>query len=273
MSELIKHEAFSMTPKSFDEAMQFAKLIADSDLAPKDFKGKPGNVLVAVQMGVEVGLPPMQAIQNIAVINGRPALWGDAMLALVMNHSTFEGIHEETKDGIAYCTVRRKGMEQQTRTFSLDQAKKAGLLGKAGPWTQYPERMLAMRARGFALRDIFPDVLKGIISREEAEDSPNDSQPLKPTKAAELNKKLGLTIDATPEPAAQEVNHETGEVIEANNEDEPMTLEHVKFMIESATKISHLINAVDYAKVLPEEDRKIARTLYKEKERELNVPN
>jgi len=54
------------------DAMEYAKLISESDLAPKDFKGKPGNVLIAIQYGVEIGLKPMQAIQNISVINGRP---------------------------------------------------------------------------------------------------------------------------------------------------------------------------------------------------------
>jgi hypothetical protein len=54
----------------------------------------------------------------------------------------------------------------------MDDAKAAGLLGKQGPWSQYPKRMRQMRARGFALRDVFPDVLKGMPVAEEVMDTP-----------------------------------------------------------------------------------------------------
>lgn len=161
---------FNFTPTSLKEAMDYAKIIAESELVPKDYKGKPGNVLVAVQMGMEVGLKPLQAIQNIAVINGRPSLWGDAMLALVRAHPAFESIIEEQSETEAVCTVKRKSEPEKTLRFSMDDAKKAGLSGKDGPWRNYPKRMLQMRARGFALRDTFPDVLKGLSMAEEARD-------------------------------------------------------------------------------------------------------
>lgn len=129
-------------------------------------------MLVAFQMGAELGLRPLQALQNIAVINGRPCLWGDAMLALVTGHPEFVDIHEEIGDDRATCTVKRRNRTAVTRSFTMADAKKAGLADKAGPWQQYPRRMLQMRARGFALRDAFPDALRGIVSAEEARDMP-----------------------------------------------------------------------------------------------------
>src|SRR5690606_17206238 len=69
------NQSFSLSPKSLDEAMQFANMLSKSTIVPKDFQNNPGNILVAVQWGMELGLQPMQAMQNIAVINGRPALW------------------------------------------------------------------------------------------------------------------------------------------------------------------------------------------------------
>ena len=161
---------FNFEIGSLKDAMEYSKLIAESDLAPKDYRGKPGNVLIAMQFGCEIGLLPLQAIQNIAVINGRPAVWGDAMIALVQSHPLCEYIKEYSKDGTAYCTVKRRGEEEYTYEFSKEDAKQAGLLNKAGVWTQYPDRMLQMRARGFALRDKFSDILKGIAMREEVED-------------------------------------------------------------------------------------------------------
>ena len=163
---------FSLAPKDLDEAMRFADMLAGSSIVPKDYIGKPGNCLVAIQWGMELGLQPMQAMQSIAVINGRPSLWGDAMLALVKAHPAFEWIKEECDGNVATCTIKRRGEPEVVQSFSLEEAKRAGLTGKQGPWTQYPKRMLQMRARGFALRDAFPDALRGVISAEEARDTP-----------------------------------------------------------------------------------------------------
>jgi hypothetical protein len=162
---------------SFDDAFRFATMVAKSDFAPKDFRGKPESCMLAIQHGSEIGLSPMQSLQNIACINGRPAIWGDAALAVAMASVVCEYVRERVEgDGdamTAYCEAKRRGYERPTLTsFSVADAKKAGLWGKSGPWTQYPKRMLQLRARGFALRDAFPDVLKGLVTAEEAQDYP-----------------------------------------------------------------------------------------------------
>jgi hypothetical protein len=165
---------FSVT--TFEQAEKIAERIATSALCPTAFRGKAADVLIAMMMGAEVGLSPMQAIQNIAVINARPSLWGDAMLALIMVHLHY-GNHKEWMDGNikdesaeAHCTITRKGHNPVTRSFSVAQARKAGLWNKGGPWSQYPERMLQMRARAFCIRDTFPDALKGLSIAEEVRD-------------------------------------------------------------------------------------------------------
>lgn len=160
---------FSLIPRNFQEAMEFAKLIADTDFVPKDYRGKPGNILVAVQMGAEVGLKPMQSLQNIAVINGRPSIWGDAFWALIKRHRLCEWTREEFEEGsmTARCIVKRKGSEPVVRSFSKADAEKAKLWNKEGPWQYYPRRMLQMRARGFACRDAIPEALKGLSIAEE----------------------------------------------------------------------------------------------------------
>ena len=160
---------------SFDDAFRFAKMVAGSEFAPKDFKGKPESCMLAIQHGSEVGLSPMQSLQSIAVINGRPTIWGDAALALVIGSHVCEyvteGVDGEGDKMVAMCFAKRRGYEKATIVrFSVEDAKKAGLWGKSGPWQQYPKRMLQLRARGFALRDAFPDVLRGLITAEEAQD-------------------------------------------------------------------------------------------------------
>lgn len=174
---------FTLTPRTLDEAIQFAQIIARSELAPKDYRNKPDNVLVAVQFGGEIGLSPMQALQGIAVVNGRPTVWGDAALALVMASGLCESIdelnpEEALQTGAGKCIVKRRGQPVPvTRSFTVEEAKKANLWEKDSPWRTYPGRMLQMRARAFALRDAFPDVLKGVGIREEVEDIPVETTP------------------------------------------------------------------------------------------------
>jgi hypothetical protein len=200
------NQSFSLSPRNIDEAMRFADLLSKASLVPKDFANNPGNILVAIQWGLELGLQPMQAMQNIAVINGRPSLWGDAVIALVKACPACEYVVEEISDDSATCRVKRAGEPEQSRTFSRADAKTAGLLGKQGPWSQYPKRMLQMRARSWALRDVFPDVLRGLAVAEEALDMEVDvsyAQPAKPkrltgTQAAEQAKQQTAPDEADP---------------------------------------------------------------------------
>ena len=158
---------------SLDEMLAFGKYVADSPFAPKGMNN-PGAICVAIQMGLEVGLPPMAALQNIAVINGRPGLFGDAALALVRASGLLEYYKEEIggegeKLG-AKVTLKRKGFDKAVQYFTVGDARLAGLLDKPGPWKQYPKRMLKFRARGFLLRDQFGDILKGFKTVEELRD-------------------------------------------------------------------------------------------------------
>ena len=167
-------QQFDLSPQTFDQALTFSQYLADSDMVPKDYKGKPGNCLIAMQWGAEVGLKPLQALQNLAVINGRPALWGDSVIAIVRASPLCEYVIETDDGHTATCKVKRRGEPEQVRTFSVDDARSAGLAGKQWPWTQFPKRMRQMRARAFALRDVFPDVLRGLPVAEEVMDTPTE---------------------------------------------------------------------------------------------------
>lgn len=173
MSELVPIKAASgLVPTTMAEVMELAGHMASSDMVPKIYQGKPGNVVVAILAGHPLGLNPFAACQSFAVINGTPSLFGDALLGIVKGSGLLASIKEEiSKDGtIAECRITRRGEDPVCRTFTMDEAKKAGLLGKQGPWQAYPKRMLQMRARAFALRDVFPDILRGIGIAEEQED-------------------------------------------------------------------------------------------------------
>lgn len=188
-------------PATLTEAVQFSEMLASSSMVPRAYQGKPQDVLVCVQWGYEMGLAPMQALQNIAVINGKPSVYGDAAMALVQASPVCEDVEEYfegegTPNPVAVCVAKRKGRKPVTARFSVEDAKRAGLWGKQGPWSAYPKRMMQMRARGFALRDAFPDVLKGMITAEEAQDFPDEA---KPRDAKDITPRNPLDVIAPPQ--------------------------------------------------------------------------
>lgn len=157
-----------IVPTTIEETFRLAGAFAGSGMAPRGMD-KPEQVMVAILAGAELGLPPFQAVQSFAVVNGRPALWGDGLVAVVRRHGV--KIREWHDGETAFCEVTRPDTgEVIVREFSQADAKAAGLAGKQGPWTQYPKRMRQMRARAWAVRDGCADMLRGLAVAEEAED-------------------------------------------------------------------------------------------------------
>lgn len=242
-----------LTPKTLDEAMRLAEMMSKSSIVPKAYQGKPGDILISIQMGLEIGLSPMTAMQYIAVINGRPCMWGDAGLALVQGSGLLEYVTEtwDAKTRTATCEMRRKGYPVSVRTFSMADAerkmvwmhdaqgnKKKVPLASKDLYQAYPERMCMWRARWFNMRDNFADVLRGLIGREEAiEMVPVDVEELPAPPAP---------VRASEQPAEEQPFVETafsallGQAIEAATHDAiEWTPEHhhaLRLLTESAVK-------------------------------------
>lgn len=164
-------QPFVCTPN----VLELAKAFAASEMVPKAYQGKAGNIIVAWEAGHALGLSRMFALQSFAVINGKPSLYGDAPLAIIRASGLLASFEElDAADaldaGEGRCTATRKGGETKTCRFTVEMAKQAGLWGKAGPWQTAPGRMLMFRARGFLGRDLFGDVLGGIGIGEEQDD-------------------------------------------------------------------------------------------------------
>jgi hypothetical protein len=249
--QLATNQGFA--PVTLDEAMRFSEMLSKSQMVPKAYQGKPEDVLVAVQWGKELGLAPLQALQNIACINGKPSVYGDAAMALVQASSVCEGIEEffegeGTPNPIAVCVAHRRNRTPVTAKFSVEDAKRAGLWNKPGPWQAYPKRMMQMRARGFALRDAFPDVLKGLITAEEAQDYPQENVGMQADyvqksapKALSKNPLDAIAppaLPAEPEPVQADPQQEYVQVEEVNQqlqeEAEQLNAEQIKAQFEDA---------------------------------------
>lgn len=186
---------------SFDELQRLAMMISSSGMGGS-FNGNPAAAAVAMLVARELGQSDMWGIQNIAVINGRATVYGDGLLGLCKAHPEWDPeLFEEKEfgtignDGYGWtCQAPRFGNRTVNRTFTWADAKRAGLLGKSGPWTQYPGRMIQLRARAFALRDQYPDILRGSKSSVEVADYDAATQAQPRARLIEAR-----PIDAAPE--------------------------------------------------------------------------
>jgi hypothetical protein len=174
---------FGLSPANLHEAIKICEYLAKSSMVPKSYQDKPQDILVAINFGGEVGLKPLQSMNSVATVNGNPSLYGDAPLALVNQHPAFEYILEDN-EGFAYardhvagwehlkdikkydtsiCVVKRAGRPPIVREFSKEDVATAKL---GNVHKSYPKTMRKYRARSRALRDSFPDVLKGLQQAE-----------------------------------------------------------------------------------------------------------
>lgn len=193
-SKIVKFQgAQTLAFNGFDSILKFATTVSKTNLVPKTYKDKPEDAAVAIVYGMEIGLPPLASLQNIAVVNGMPTVWGDAQLSIVQSSGAYEwhktsysgSLEDETLN--AKFEVKRKDMSQSVvKEFSIKDAKAANLWGKGGTWKTHPKQMLGYKARAFALREAFADILKGIHSKEEMEGEVEikDVTPLTPVHSA-----------------------------------------------------------------------------------------
>jgi hypothetical protein len=176
---------YGLVPKSFDDLWRIGTCIVRAGMCSPD---EPIEAQVLkLQMGFELGMTITQSIQNIYVVNHRPSLWGDAIPGLVESSGKQEYFKTERlgkrnsdssfPDDYGYkYTTKRVGKDEYSYSFTVSDAKKATLWNKTSKtgtpstWVLYPDRMLLNRARTFCLRDVYPDVLKGLSTVEEMKD-------------------------------------------------------------------------------------------------------
>jgi hypothetical protein len=170
MNEIVKKDGGALAPRTLKEAMELSEFLATSDMVPKNMRGQPGSILIALDWAARTGMGMLQALQSIAVINGKPVIYGDTPLALVRSSGLLEYIKEECDGQKALCIVKRRGEQEIVSEFTLEEARRAGLTTKDS-WKNYPKRMLKFRARGYALRDAFGDTLSGIGIKELLDDA------------------------------------------------------------------------------------------------------
>ncbi len=150
-TELVLH-----TP---DQAFGLAERIAKSALVPSAYRGKPTDLAIALMFGAEIGLPPMAAMNRIVVVEGKPALDAQGMVAVI--RAAGHSLSGETSSDRATVKGKRGDTgDEMTVTFSMDDARRANLTNK-GVWKSYPSSMLWARAVSQLARMLFADCLLG----------------------------------------------------------------------------------------------------------------
>ena len=274
-TSMVTNSGFSLDPKTMQEAMQLSEMLASSNLVPKSYQNKPADVLVACTWGAEIGLKPLQSLQNIAVINNIPAVWGDAVVALVRASGLCEYINQDWDEATktATCSVKRKGEPEQVRTFSYEDANIAGHLGK-DTYKKNLRRMLSIRARAFALRDVFADVLKGLKVAEEVMDYPEerDITPAAQTESKPASKAASVLdkvrsrkqepvaaiveMPAEPEPNPEQPTYGDEQRAQLNGLIEQMSY------CQSLSELKEVANQIAFIGALPDEERARATAAY-----------
>lgn len=178
-------KSLAIIPRTADEARSLARSFSSSTLLPDAFRGKEADVFVQIMAGLELGLAPMASLRGLHVVKGKPILSADTMVALVLGSGLAEYFTciEEDANHVIYETKRR-GSPAQKCTWSMEDAKRAGLDGDN--WRKYPRAMLKARCKAMLARDVFPDVLAGCYDeseRDEVERAPRSA----PTNAIDAD--------------------------------------------------------------------------------------
>ena len=134
----------------------------------------PADVLFVISVGESLGLNAATALMNIYNVNGMPTMKADLKLALAKRHPEYAGCEIDANTERCIVKMKRRnenGTEESiTSTFTIEDAKRAGLFPKKDNWRMYPQRMLKARAISYAVNDLFPDIVFGMLSSEEAQD-------------------------------------------------------------------------------------------------------
>ena len=205
-----------------------AQRICGTEFVPGSLRGKPAAVAACILFGAEIGIGPMKSLTSIHVVDGRPAMSAELMRALVLAAGHSIQVAELTATRCVLVGVRRGQSDGTTIQYTTDDAKRAGVLGKK-VWQQYPREMLLARATTVLCRAVFPDVIGGMASVEEMEDAgPAAAVEVEAGPPARPARRTVKRAAAKPAPAPvdeppldDEVDTETGEIVEAEIVDEP----------------------------------------------------
>jgi hypothetical protein len=191
--------------QQFENAQRIGKALASSALVPKDYQGQAGlpNVLVAMEIAGRMNLSPLQVMQNLNVIHGRPSWSSQFIIAMVNGCGRFSSLdfvvegEGDLQSCYAVATDLKSGKALKGPAVSIGMAKKEGWYSKNGSkWQTMPELMLRYRAAAFWGRLYVPEYLVGIKTNEEVIDiEPTVIEETRSVTIQEINATLATESD------------------------------------------------------------------------------
>lgn len=241
--------------EAMSAAHKLATVLCNTQMVPQTFRGKPDDGAAAILYGAELGLKPQQALQQVFVVHGQPAIYARTMVALLKGKGyKFETV-ESTDESVTVRGVAPSG-EQETSTWTLDRAKKAGYTSNKKYQTD-PQAMLYAKAASEVSRRLAPDVLLGI--KYAAEDL-----ELEPVKMNATRQDVAQQALAAPAPKKkQEPEQQTVEV----DDDEAKLIEYVRQSLEECTNaddVNDFANKLKAEGEVPENVQQMVTTRWNE---------
>lgn len=160
MTELLPVELPSLTDR-----MRYAEALSAARLVPGPYRGRPADVLLAVELGYALRIAPVTALSSVHVIDGKPSMSAELMRALVLRDGHVLHVVESTAERCVIDAARREQPDVVSRfVYDVDDARRAGLLPArdGSSWDRHPRAMLLARCSSYACRALFPDVLAGV---------------------------------------------------------------------------------------------------------------
>ena len=192
----------------FESGQRIAKALASSKLVPPQFQGQEGlaNCLVALEIAHRMRLSPLQVMQNLHMIHGRPSWSSQFIIGLINSCGRFSPLQfeltgkGETLACTCLATEKASGKELRGPTVTMEMAKREGWSTKTGSkWQTMPELMIRYRAAAFYGRLYIPELLVGL----QTEDEVIDIQPVEvvqqQSSLSELNEKIKTAKQEAPD--------------------------------------------------------------------------
>jgi hypothetical protein len=257
-------KALTIVPRTIDEVRTLATMLSKSSLLPPDLRGKEADVAVSILAGQELGMPPMAAIRGVHVVKGKPVLSADAMVGVVLGRGIAKYFRcvDESPESVTYETLRNGDPEPQRMSWTMEDARRAHLAG-GDNWKKYPRAMLKARCKAALARDVYPDVLAGCYTDDEAREFDAPGPRTEPARKQDPPAQRNAQHEDVENVEDAEVVDSVSDQANAAREKAVAAMGHVLDLIDAAEDEGQLRSLAPQLAALPPAVKEEARATYK----------
>lgn len=205
-------------PQNMLEVRALAEYLAKSKFIPQSFRGDLNTAVMLIVTCKQYNLP-ITALSEVMEVNGKVGFWGRTKLGIVLKSGVCEYlIATEQTDKKCTIETKRKGWPKEVQvSYTIEQAEKAGLIQRSDAWKKHPSDMLYWRAVSRVISQVYPDVIQGFATVEEAQDEeqimPQAQAVAMPTELEAPKEKKPRRVKAVKEETTPEDESSAGELV------------------------------------------------------------